>query len=675
MPYKKTHLILIFTLIFGLFINLSDYAGFLKASLFVDFKRETARNISANSSLQQDLNDLNNQVINCDVVVVGGGSGGVAAAIQSARSGAETCLIEETDWLGGMLTTAGVSAIDGHPETASGIFKEIREKIIHHYYIRGEIEQMRMCKVSTLCFEPHIGNNVIKEMVRNTPNLQLFLNSKVNKVYKQNNKILGVHFTYKDQIDYIAPAKVTIDATEFGDLMYIADIPFDIGFDYNSNEPLAKGAEECIQPLTYVAILKKNNTQTPIPKPKNYDSSNYSCLIDDSNRQKSSSHFDLNHLLNYGKLPNDKLMLNIPSHSCGNDFHATADYLDPYSREEVLEFAKEYTLGFIYFMQEELGLKNFNLYNEFNSKDKMAKGPYVRESRRLIGVARLVEQDVSEDPKTGRQKLVPSSIAIGDYPIDLHYCTTGIGDVFKAIKPYQIPYEALIPKTIDGFIAAEKNISVSHIVNGTTRLQPVVMSIGQAAGAAAAIASAKNLEPRNISISELQDVLIKAKSKIFYFTDISQDHFAYEDVIKLAMNSIIKGNPDLSFKPEDNINRAQLLTILGRIFKLNENQPILEQLNKIGLNISQDFQNSLTENITYNELVKLISNELLPYLNAPNDAQPIPFKDLNRQTDYNFYLNQLLDKKILTKKHSPNKNVSRAEIAVILNRLINKSSN
>ena len=49
-----------------------------------------------------------------DVVIVGGGAGGTSAAIQSARNGAKTLLIEETNWLGGMLTSAGVSAIDGN---------------------------------------------------------------------------------------------------------------------------------------------------------------------------------------------------------------------------------------------------------------------------------------------------------------------------------------------------------------------------------------------------------------------------------------------------------------------------------------------------------------------------------------------------------------------------------
>jgi hypothetical protein len=671
--YKKILLALIACLLStNLTFNLSSYTDLIKASLFIDFDRNMAKLDSQTSTLAEDLQSRKYTTDDCQVAVVGGGSGGFAAAVQSARNGVKTCLIEETDWLGGMLTSAGVSAIDGHPETASGIFKEIREKIIHHYYVRGEIEQMRLCKVSTLCFEPSIGNKVMLDLAKNTNNLTVYLDSKVKKVYREGNKILGVQFIQNNRKNFIAAAKVTIDATEFGDLMYVADIPFDLGIDPESTEPLALEAENCVQPLTYVAILKKQEVvQKDIKQPKNYDSENYSCLINDSTRKESSSHFDINHLLNYGKLPNDKLMLNIPSHSCGNDFHATAAEFDDKDREEVLDYAKDYTLGFVYYMQNELGIKNYKLYNEFKTKDKLAKTPYVRESRRLVGVKRIVEQDLTQLNDNGRPNLVNSSIAIGDYPIDLHYCTTGIGDVFKAVKPYQIPYEVLVPKEVDGFLAAEKNISVTHIVNGTTRLQPVVMSVGQAAGAAAAIAVQDNVEPRNISINKLQDKLIASNSNIFYFTDLDPAHFAYKDVIKLTINSVIKGNPDMSYKPNDTITKQQFLTLLARAFKLNETENIPEQLRSIGINLSNKFNTEFESALTYEELISLMSNELLPYLKAPVDAQPIPFRNLNNQTEYDIKLNQLLDKKIITTKHPSTKQVTRGEIAVILGRILN----
>ena len=67
-----------------------------------------------------------------DVIVVGGGAGGTSAAIQSARNGSRTLLIEETDWLGGMLTSAGVSAIDGNYKLPSGFWGEFKDLSLIH---------------------------------------------------------------------------------------------------------------------------------------------------------------------------------------------------------------------------------------------------------------------------------------------------------------------------------------------------------------------------------------------------------------------------------------------------------------------------------------------------------------------------------------------------------------
>ena len=68
-----------------------------------------------------------------DVLVVGGGASGTAAGVQAARMGARTVIVEETPWLGGMLTSAGVSAIDGNYRLRGGIFREFTDALAEHY--------------------------------------------------------------------------------------------------------------------------------------------------------------------------------------------------------------------------------------------------------------------------------------------------------------------------------------------------------------------------------------------------------------------------------------------------------------------------------------------------------------------------------------------------------------
>ena len=79
--------------------------------------------------------------VECEVLVVGGGTGGVAAALAAARRGRQTCLVEETDWLGGQLTSQGVSALDEHDliESFGGTasYDALRRAIRAHYEERG----------------------------------------------------------------------------------------------------------------------------------------------------------------------------------------------------------------------------------------------------------------------------------------------------------------------------------------------------------------------------------------------------------------------------------------------------------------------------------------------------------------------------------------------------------
>jgi hypothetical protein len=110
-----------------------------------------------------------------------------------------------------------------------------------------------------------------------------------------------------------------------------------------------------------------------------------------------------------------------------------------------------------------------------------------------------------------------TAIATGNYPNDHHYTGFQWPVRPKSIRwggrwtgtPFTIPYGCLIPAQTDGLLVCEKNISVSHIANGATRLQPAVLGIGQAAGMAAALCVQRGCQPRDLPVRVLQEALLR----------------------------------------------------------------------------------------------------------------------------------------------------------------------
>ena len=110
-----------------------------------------------------------NEVESYDVVVLGEGTGAVAAAVQSARSGAKTLLVNPLPWLGGMLTSAGVSATDGNHQLPAGLWGEFRGLLRQHY---GGADSLFTGWVSNTMFEPKIGAKYWEELAQYFPCLK-----------------------------------------------------------------------------------------------------------------------------------------------------------------------------------------------------------------------------------------------------------------------------------------------------------------------------------------------------------------------------------------------------------------------------------------------------------------------------------------------------------------------
>lgn len=455
-----------------------------------------------------------NQTYTADVLVVGGGTGGTAAAIQAARRGAKTILVSEFSWLGGMLTSAGVSAPDGNELEAfqTGLWGAFLRELQQRQ--AGGLDNSW---VSFFSYDPRVGAEIFADWVRELPNLLWISGYVPLEVFQEGNCITGVMFA-----DFTVNAKVTLDATELGDLLALADIFHRWGWELQSE------FGEISAPADFNSLIEKYPVQAPtwvvvmqdygetvapeISPAPNYDSSLFAGAWDD---------YGAENFLNYGRLPGNRFMINWPIH--GNDYGEGVGRLIE-SESARRNFQREslwHSQNFAYFIQDQFG-RRYGLANGIFPQIQNQTGayaalhPYYRESRRLVGLTTIREQDILPVAGGSVAALDIDAIAIGNYANDHHYPGVKFDLQPKSIRwggrwtgtPFTIPYRCLIPVETDGLLVCEKNISVSHIANGATRLQPVVMGIGQAAGMAAAICVELNCQPRDLPVRVLQTALL-----------------------------------------------------------------------------------------------------------------------------------------------------------------------
>jgi len=565
--------------------------------------------------------------VDIDLLVVGGGASGICAGIQAARMGVKTIVVEESSMVGGMFLAAGVTAFDGNKHAVGGgLFGEFRRKLEDYY---GGLEKTYTGWISHTCFEPRVGEQALNELIETAgDNLIILRNTKLVSVIKEHNVIKGAVFqtlqggeggtakvagntgeegeaAYVDEDRttgnarrneansdageaggsgltskqsrfgelFEIRAKITIEATEYGDLLYKAGLPFRFGREstHETGEPSAPNQpDDIVQDLTYCAILKKSPGNTKItPASKNYDPErfiNSTAIHSDTTDEKELNHklHDWESFISYAALPGDKYLLNWPFRA--NDYPTTRDiYDDENKREEHLQKAKELTLDYIHYIQTKLGHPEWVLDDSaYDTPDGLPPIPYVREARRGIGLRTMTEWDVVPDENTLRPYLVTDSIAVGDYFLDHHHSAFFKPEGERLVEdlpdnaPFQIPVGCLIPAGVDGLLLAEKSISVTHIVNGCTRLQPVVMLIGQAAGALAAHAIRHNQRPADVPVEKVQNALLKSGCQLFPYTDLWGDDPMFVKIQKYALLGFYVVKDDFSFQKDEPLEEGEI---------------------------------------------------------------------------------------------------------------------
>lgn len=497
-----------------------------------------------------------------DVVIIGGGFGGCAAALAACRNGLNVVMTEETDWIGGQVSQQGVPP-DEHPwiEThgASASYRTFRNKV-REYYRRNYplTDEARACEflnpgdglVSRLCHEPIVSEAVLTEMLLpylSTGKLKLLLRYKARYAEMKGDSIRAVEVYCKETGHSMAlSAPYFVDATECGDLLPLTQTEYVTGAEAKSETNELHAAAEAMpmnnQAFTVCfAMDYVPGANLTIDKPADYAfwhdyipslkpawsgrliDLSYPDPITLKTRQTGfhpeGKELRVFNLWNYrriisrknftpGLYSGDITIVNWPQ----NDY-LLGNLLDvpEVEFEKHIAQAKQLNLSLFYWLQTEaprpdggMGWPGLRLRGDvLGTDDGMAKYPYIREARRIKALFTVTEEHVGKENRklaTGETRAAEfyDSIGIGYYRIDLHPSFGGDNYIDIDSLPFQIPLGALIPQRVDNVLPACKNIGTTHITNGCYRLHPVEWSVGEAVGMLLAYAKEKKVLPRTV---------------------------------------------------------------------------------------------------------------------------------------------------------------------------------
>ncbi len=503
-----------------------------------------------------------------DVVVVGATPGGIAAAITAARLGHTVALTEYHPWIGAM-STSGLSRSDVDTrEAISGIFSEFTRRIRGYYAGKyGEASEEVKASSDGYFFEPHVALETFDRMVAETSGITLLRNHVLETVQRTGKAITGV--TVRDRTSQALReirGRVFIDGTYEGDLAAYAGAPYRFGREARSEfhelhagvvfqDPRTKAflagttgaGDHHLQAYTYRLCLTDdpaNGRKLEAP-PEGYDRALYAGYPEDvkAGRMNSLRHANtIVRAFTLSSIPNRKFDANMYPLALSYPFAGMNEgYADAGwpRREEIARNIRNVTLGLLWFMQNDADVpaeqralaRRYNLAkDEFTDTDNFPWQLYVREARRIEGEYMLSENDICPATGTPRPPIHRDSISAGEYPFD-SMPVQRIPDVSNTIlegyvlrqraltRPYHIPYRILVPRQVEGLLVPVA-ASATHIAFSSIRMEPMWMTLGQAAAVAAHLALTRNERIRDLRPELIQRLLLKQGQVLTYFEDM-----------------------------------------------------------------------------------------------------------------------------------------------------------
>jgi hypothetical protein len=496
--------------------------------------------------------------VRADLVVVGGGVGGVAAAYTAARLGRRVILVSRFEWLGGQLTTQAVPP-DEHQwiegDTTSPSYRELRTRIREHYRrnypLTGRARAWAelnpgLGTVSRLCHEPRVAAIVIEELLSASIASGLLM---VLRGYepvaldRDGGTITAVHVRHRDGTELALTAPLIADATELGDLLPLADVPHVVGAESAAEHGELHAPEVADrldqQAVSWCCALEfRPGEDHTIDRPAEYEhwrdtvdprwpgpQLSWTDVVPAGLSRRTRPLFlgapaDAQHrvdddLWHYRRiLARRNLDPSFPGGEITLVNWPQIDYWElpllgvgAATRQRALRRARSQTLSLVHWMQTEAprpdgghGYPELRLRGDVTGTvDGLAQEVYVRESRRIRALFTVAEAHIGRQMRGGvGATQFEDTVGVGYYRIDLHPSTSGRTYVDIDCLPFQIPLGALIPQGARNLLAAAKNIGTTHITNGAYRLHPVEWSVGEAVGALSAFCPRTGAEPEAV---------------------------------------------------------------------------------------------------------------------------------------------------------------------------------
>jgi len=504
-----------------------------------------------------------------DVVIYGGTSAGVSAAVQCSRMGKSVVIIEPTQFLGG-LTTGGLGATDiGNKRAIGGLSREFYQRI-HKKYIepdrwtreaRESYFKSRAKNEDTMwTFEPSVATQVFNEMIVEAK-VPIVFGSRLDLktgVMKEGTRIEKIMMENGRAFE----GNVFIDATYEGDLMAKAGVTYHVGRESNDtygetiNGLQMRGTVHHQFVKQVDPFLKKGDPAsgllpgvTPLPKGKDGDGDHriqaYNfrlCTTDhpDNRRPwpKPADYIELNYellLRNFEagdlRVPWHPLWMPNRKTDTNNNFAFSTDNIglnyeypdgDYAVRERIWKEHEQYTKGLMWTLANhprvpESVRQEFNRLalakDEFVDNDNWPRQLYVREARRMVS------EYVMSEKNCKRVEIVADSVGMGAYNMDSHntqrYVTKdgfarNEGDIQIGTRPYPISYRSIRPQADQCTnLLVPVCLAASHISYGSIRMEPVFMVMGQSAATAAVHAIDEQSTVQAIDSEKLKIQLLK----------------------------------------------------------------------------------------------------------------------------------------------------------------------